>query len=407
MNRNGPAGAQANATRIWEIRPEPVPEGRPTIAQRFNAGWGRNGAQVPKGRLTRLHLNRPFGTKTSRTLVPALKRWASLDHPFGIPEFRIRLAALLFLSLVTPAVLVSGSPTAQPAGFAAPASALRFSPAGSNEFVFDTGLVRGKLRAGGKSMGLSSVNYVPGAVRVDSSMGLLSPYRVFSANKRYGTAAWDWPSQATLLPDGSVEVVWSPAPDRPFDLRAVYRLTTPTALDFEAAVRAKTDLRGFELFLASYFADGFTNSLVAAKPNGKERLLEAKWEDGVWQTFPRDDAAIAWLRDGRWKLEPNPVDWVVMPPLAKPLAVRRSHRNEVEAILMSPPGDCFAVSTPFSTEPHRSMYLSLFGRDLKAGEIARARARLVIQSSRVGKSPDELYQDYVRQVEPGQATKPR
>ena len=68
---------------------EPVPEGRPTIAQRFNAGWGRNGAQVPKGRLTLLHLNRPFGTKTSRTLIPALKRWASLNYPSGINEFGI------------------------------------------------------------------------------------------------------------------------------------------------------------------------------------------------------------------------------------------------------------------------------------------------------------------------------
>jgi hypothetical protein len=60
------AGFEPNATRIWESRPEPVPEGRPTIAQRFNAGWGRSVA-----------------------LIPALKRWASLDHPFGINDFGI------------------------------------------------------------------------------------------------------------------------------------------------------------------------------------------------------------------------------------------------------------------------------------------------------------------------------
>jgi hypothetical protein len=64
---------------------------------------------------------------------------------------------------------------------------------------------------------------------------------------------------------------------------------------------------------------------------------------------------------------------------------------------MSPPQDCFAVLTPFETELHRSMYLSLFGKDLKAGETARARARLVIGTKLAGETIDRLYQDYLRQ----------
>jgi hypothetical protein len=83
----------------------------------------------------------------------------------------------------------------------------RFTLSGTNEFAFDTGLLRGKLRAGGKSTGLSSVVHVPSGLRVDSSMGLFSYYRVFSAGKRYGTAAWDWPSVARLQADGSLEVL--------------------------------------------------------------------------------------------------------------------------------------------------------------------------------------------------------
>ncbi len=313
---------------------------------------------------------------------------------------RCWLAPLWAPSLWLLAVLASGSLAAHAADVPPPSSALRFSPASSNEFVFDTGSVRGKLRAGGKSMGVSVAQYVPTKTRLDASMGLLSPYRVFSANKRYGTAAWDWPSQAMPRPDGGVEVVWNPAADRPFELRAVYRLTAPAVIDFIATVRAQAPLRGFELFLASYFAEGFTNSLVAVKSEGRERLQEAERESGIWLAFPRDDAAVAWIRDGRWKLEPNPVDWVVMPPLAKPLGVRRSRTDEVEAVLMSPPGDCFAISTPFSSEPHRSVYLSLFGRDLKAGESAQARARLVIRPSRSGQSLDDLYGQFLR--EPGQ-----
>lgn len=286
---------------------------------------------------------------------------------------------------------------------AAPASALRFSPAGSNEFSFDTGVLKGKLRAGGKSTGFSSVVHVPTGERVDGSMGLLSPYRIFSSNKRYGTAAWDWPSQAHLLAEGGVEVLWSPAPERPFELRAVYRLTAPTVLDFETTLTARTNLNGLELFLASYFAAGFTNSLVYVKSNHQAWLMRADRECGVWLAFPRDNQAVSLIQDGRWKLEPNPVDWVIMPQLAKPLGIRKSPANDVRAVVMSLPEDCFALSTPFELEPHRSLYLSLFGRDLKAGETARARARLVIRSDLSGEGIDAVYNDYLRQMRAGPA----
>ena len=63
-----------------------VPEGRPRIARRFNAGKNRGMAQVPKGRLNGLRvacedechqrISRPFGTKISANSNPALKRRA-------------------------------------------------------------------------------------------------------------------------------------------------------------------------------------------------------------------------------------------------------------------------------------------------------------------------------------------
>src|ERR1017187_8906776 len=104
---------------------------------------------------------------------------------------------------------------------------LAFSASGTNEFTFDTGVLKGKLRADGKSRGLTSVVHLPTGATLDSSMGLFSHYRVFSANKRFGTAAWDWPSEAKLRRDGSVEVRWPSAEDRPFELHAVYRWAAP------------------------------------------------------------------------------------------------------------------------------------------------------------------------------------
>jgi len=275
---------------------------------------------------------------------------------------------------------------------------LAFTAAGTNEFTFDTGLLKGKLRAGGKSRGLSSVVHVPSGTTLDSSMGLFGHYRVFSANKRYGTAAWDWPSDAGLGPDGSVEVRWPAAEDRPFELRAVYRWAAPNTLDLETSVHAKTNLVRFESFLASYFAEGFTNSCVYGRTNGQVWLMAADKSEGTWQAFPRDDEAASIIQDGRWKFPPSPVDWVIRPHLAKPLGVRRCPANDLRALLMSRPQDCFAVLSPFEAEPHRSMYLSLFGKDLKAGETARARARLVIGTNLAGETMDNLYSEYLRQT---------
>jgi hypothetical protein len=272
-----------------------------------------------------------------------------------------------------------------------------FSASGTNEFTFDTGVLKGKLRAGGKSTGLSSVVHLPTGQTMDSSMGLFGHYRVFSANKRYGTAAWDWPSVASLRPDGSVEVRWSSAEDRPFELRAVYRWAAPDILDLETSVRANTNLAKFESFLASYFAEGFTNACVYTLSNSQAAPMAADKSGGTWQAFPRDDEAVSIIQDGRWKFQPNPVDWIIRPHLAKPLGIRRCPPIGLAAILMSPPQDCFAILTPFEAEPHRSMYLSLFGRDLAAGETARARARLVVGTGLAGETIDRLYSDYLRQ----------
>ncbi len=274
---------------------------------------------------------------------------------------------------------------------------LAFTASGTNEFAFDTGVLKGKLRAGGKSTGLSSVVHVPTGITLDSSMGLFGHYRVFSANKRYGTAAWFWPSDAKLRPDGSVEAHWPSTEDRPFELRAVYRWAAPYILDLETIVLAKTNLAKFESFLASYFSEGLTNACVYVRSNSQTFLMAADKSEGIWQAFPRDDQAAAIIQDGRWKYAPSPVDWVIRPHLAKPLGVRRCPANNLVGVLMSPPQDCFAVLTPYEAETHRSMYLSLFGQDLRTGETVRARARLVIGTSLSREAIDNLYSAYLRE----------
>lgn len=284
-------------------------------------------------------------------------------------------AGLLLAQVFIAACQMNAQPAAKP-------NPLAFVAAGTNGFTFDTGVLRGKLRADGKSKGLSDVEHIATTTRLDRSMGLFGHYRMFTANKRYGTGAWDWPGEAKLQTDGSVEARWPATDERLFELRATYRWTAPNALDVVTTVQAKTNLVNFESFLASYFAETFTNSLayVADLPDrrGDAGFLAADPSFGMWLAFPRDDVAMAIFRDGRWTIAPSPVEWVKMPRLAKPLGIRRDPATGLAAVLMSPPADVFAICTPQQNEGHHSMYLSLFGRDLKAGETAQARARLLI-----------------------------
>jgi len=273
----------------------------------------------------------------------------------------------------------------------------------AEEFHFDTGLQRGALRRDGKSLGLGPVVDVASGTQVAGRYGLLSHYRLLDAEARYGHAAWDWPSTAKLLEDGAVEVRWAADPGHPFDMAAVYRWKGPGTLDVETSVMPRGALRRFEVFLASYFA-GFaeTRAYVAACPEtgGKAAFLEATAPSGHWQTFPRDEQAVKIFGDGRWRRPPNPVDWKMRPRLAAPLAMRRDAERNLTALLMAPPADCFAVSMPHSGEGHRSVYLSLFGRDLAPGRTATARARLIVGRGISDEQAVELYRAYVEEQPP-------
>lgn len=275
---------------------------------------------------------------------------------------------------------------------------LAFKEAGNGTYRFDTGVLRGALRAENRSVGLLSLEHIPSGTRLDgNNHGILSHYRVFTANRRYGNGAWDWPSTSKLNPDGTVEVHWPAAEDRPFELKALYRLASPDTIDLTTSVTAHEGLKSFESFLASYFAPAFHAASVCIKAEKEDGPVfqTTEKEQGVWQAFPRERAVVPLIQDGRWRIEPNPVDWVLREDAPRPLALRRHTQTGVCAVLMAPPEDCFAVMTPHAGEGHHSLYLCLFGRDLKAGETAEARARLMVRPLPEDKDAEALYVAYL------------
>ena len=121
--------------------------------------------------------------------------------------------------------------------------------------------------------------------------------------------------------------------------------------------------------------------------------------DGLYLFFPRDREASRLIYDRRWECPPNPVQWAVTQRLAAPMAMRRAAQGGPSILLMSPPEDCFAIAASYNRTPvdgvasHRSIYFSLFGRDLKPGETARARMRMVVGDLTPEKAV-ELYARY-------------
>jgi hypothetical protein len=233
---------------------------------------------------------------------------------------------------------------------------------------------------------------------MDASKGLMGHYRVFANGKRFGTAAWDWPSQSQLREDGSVETVWPATAERPFDLKALYRWTDPATLDVETTVIAKADLVDFESFLASYFTPAFTNaSILVTTPVGSpspNQWLPLEASRGDWQMSPRNADGTRIIKDGRWLVEPNPVNWIIVPDYAHPLGVRSESKSGVSALIMAPRDECFAVAGPQQLDAHHSLYLCLFGKTVKSGETARARARMTVVAPLTPSMAIQLYQQY-------------
>ena len=145
------------------------------------------------------------------------------------------------------------------------------------------------------------------------------------------------------------------------------------------------------------------------KPNrfAKEKASEfvrADWSrllDGNYLVFPRDGDLLPMIFDGRWEFPPSPVTWAFTRYLAAPISIRRHAEAGLTAVLMAPPEDCFAVSVPYNKEPpdnvaaHGSVYLSLFGRDVAAGQTVTAHCRLIIAKDLSDEVILQRYQGYL------------
>jgi len=289
---------------------------------------------------------------------------------------------------------------------------LTFKAEQDGYFSFNTGLIKGRLRADNGGQGIVSLIDIKTGTELanDHSPGLLSYYRLLVTGDRLGNTARQWPKTAKLLPDGVVEVTWPATDEHPVVLKGIFRLSSANTIDLETVVESKKHLSKFELFLSSYFAENF-QSLVYAAPARHSRS-EAGFIPtevnplviGTYLAFPRDLQAARLFYDGRWEAGSNPVHFSVTRHIAAPLAIKRNPVSGISCVFMSRPEDCFAIETPYSmaspdnVAAHYSLYMSLFGGDFKAGQRSTAHTRMVVGTNISDKQALSLYGKFIRQT---------
>lgn len=259
---------------------------------------------------------------------------------------------------------------------------LSFQFDADTNLIFDTGVVKGHLQKEGSGDGLKQVIFENSDVRIDGNRGLLVPYRFLTAQKRYGLGSWEWQRTGLVLSNGNAELRWAGVAARPFNFCAVYSWKTNDTLDFTVFFTPQGDLPQFELFLACYFQN-FTRAMVFAQDagNGKRGFAEAMKARGEMQLFPRGQDVLPMINDGRWNYPPYPNHWAIRTNFASPLGIRTDPKSGVSVLMMSPPGECFAVSMSQQESPLGANYLSLFGKDARDGQTLTAHVRLVFATN--------------------------
>jgi sugar phosphate isomerase/epimerase len=250
---------------------------------------------------------------------------------------------------------------------------------------FETEHFKGKI-GDGRFIGLNEMIHKSSGTVINGNgranrHGLLTLYRVFTRNHRYGSAAYGWKEREMLIHGNSVIMHWPATAARPFDLEAKYSFPKPNKIRLQVTVTAKEELTDFEVQTGSYFDKGFPEAGVLM---GGGKFVSSPLKLGKWHAFPRDESAKTIIADGRWSHGPSPVKFTLRPNFSSAVSRRRHFSENLQATLESKPTDCFAIYTAHDGEAHFSNYHALFGHTIVKGESATVEVNLTLESYQRG-----------------------
>ena len=256
---------------------------------------------------------------------------------------------------------------------------------------FRTELVSGKYLTAGHYQGMRELVHQPTGVSIaagETLPGLASPYRVFANQRRYGDLR-DRPTRVELVPEG-LRITHPEDDENPFEVVSLYSWRDDT-LDIRYVITPSAELLGFEMGVASYLASGFRGfvsrqSNVWGEPGFRIVPVDTNPLTDVYALFPRREAELKTIFDGRWDLPPYPIRYTVPAYFAHPLAYRRHTKSGVMVVGLADPKECYAICIPVNDPPddpdpahgYQAIYFYLFGRDLRPGATATTHLRWIV-----------------------------
>jgi len=269
-------------------------------------------------------------------------------------------------------------------------------------------------RPKGKSHHFSQVIYKPNGLLISpdearmKQVGMLNFFRVLVEG---GYLTELRVTEAQIIPEeDGLTLIYPPSIRLQAEIKVRFTFREPNIIDMDLWVEALTNYPKFEILLSAYLAPGFESGVYVAKQEFgptvpvQIRLTDQPMIHGIWPFFPRDEAGANLLTDGChqkgrffWRM-------AIGRRYGMPLAF--FSKDGTDAILMGRPEDVYAVGATYKGQAddnvadHRSLYLSLFGEDFKAGEGRHTQMRMII--GEYGSTPEkhqELYRAFLNEVQ--------
>jgi len=253
----------------------------------------------------------------------------------------------------------------------------------SGLYEFATEEMTGALEGTGFYHGVREVRRRGDTISINRpDLFLLNFYRAFVVGEDMGYLRKL--EHVAELEGNRLTVTMKPSDWHHAEVRAVYEVSDPAAIDLHVTVRAMADFPYYNLYLSSYFNRPYDPFVYvhrameheSIKAPGFLHVEENDFVRGYYISFPRDLRAGMARYDGRWACQLNgPSVGITGPYLAAPLAFMFSKITETACVLMARPDECDSIHATYAPDEvwdgvsaHNAIYMTLVGKDLAEGE---------------------------------------
>lgn len=219
--------------------------------------------------------------------------------------------------------------------------------------------------------------------------GSLTLFRTYSKNS--------WLTELRALrpqverTDAGAILTWMPTLSHQVSTTAEFSIKSPNIIDVDITVRGFAHYPAYELLCSNYVHSELSGGIFPGNWTTQDKaayestmIPDSPAYHGMYNFFPRDEYAAHIMTDGRGQKGRWPWHVACGRPYAYPLGF--ASNENLSVVFMGKPEDVSSVGVTYHAEgasydgvaAHHALYLSLFGRDLFAGDSWRTQVRLVV-----------------------------